>query len=397
MNKELIRKLKATFEELYGRTPEGAWFAPGRVNLIGEHTDYNGGHVLPCAIPCGTYGMACRRNDRKLRLYSLNFIEDGVIELPLDELAPGRTGLWTAYPEGTVWAMAQRFGNLPGCGADLMFAGDVPAGSGLSSSASIEVLTGLMIKDLCGAEDLSGIDLAKVGQDGENRYNGVNCGIMDQFASAMGAEDHAIYLNTDSLDYDLVPLRLDETELVITNSRVKHSLASSAYNDRRRECQEALEDLRKDPGLKGRTCLCEISGDELAKACGNIRDRVLHMRALHVISEEERTAKAAEALRKGDLVSLGQLMNESHVSLRDLYQVSCPEIDFLTKLAWMHPGVLGSRITGGGFGGCTISLVEKDSVRGYMETAEKEYAKRYGLRPEFYLVHPGKGAGKIDV
>lgn len=397
MNTDLIEKIRETFREIFRREAEGIYFAPGRINLIGEHTDYNGGHVLPCAIPSGTYGAIALRNDRRLRLYSLNFSETGVCELSLDELAPGRTDQWTAYPEGTVWAMGRRMGELPGCGADIVFAGDVPAGSGLSSSASIEVLTGLMIKEAYGQADLSGAELARIAQYGENNYNGVKCGIMDQFASAMGKKDRAIYLDTDSLDYEMVPLELGEAKLVITNSRVKHSLVSSAYNDRRRECGEALREFRSLPALADVQDLCSISEEDFETYGECISDEVLRMRAEHVIREEARTGKAAETLKRGDTAAFGMLMNQSHESLRDKYQVSCPEIDLLTELAWEFPGTLGSRITGGGFGGCTISLVRDNGVDEFIERVGNGYREKFGRMPDFYVVQACEGARKLDV
>lgn len=397
MNENLLKTLIERFGTLYHRKHEALYFAPGRVNLIGEHTDYNGGHVLPCALPMGTYGAIARRNDRIIRMHSLNFAESGILEVSLDELTPGRTNQWTSYPEGTIWAMAQMTGFLPDCGADLMFAGDVPAGSGLSSSASIEVLTGLMIRDLMGSEALSGVKIAQIAQYGENHYNGMQCGIMDQFASAMGKKDHAVYLNTATLSYELEPLVLGDARIVITNSKVKHSLVSSAYNDRRRECSEALTELRSVPELAGAADLCSLREEDLERYGDRIEDPVVRMRAEHVIREEARTSKAVEALKRGDLAAFGQLMNESHVSLRDLYQVSCPEIDFLTETAWSLPGTIGSRITGGGFGGCTVSIVRADGLGEFIVTMESEYEKKFGRKPEFYVTYPDEGAGKLDV
>ena len=396
MNVELIEKLKSTFKEVYGRAHEGAYFAPGRVNLIGEHTDYNGGHVFPCALPVGTYGMIAPRQDRLLRFCSLNMSGSAVISVELDGLTPGRTEEWTSYPEGVFWAARKEGFDIP-FGADILFAGDIPAGSGLSSSASIEVLTGLMIKEIYGLEDLTHERIALIGQMGENFYCGMQCGIMDQFASAMGKEGHAIYLNTTTMEYEYVPLELGQRELIITNSKVKHSLVSSSYNDRRNECAKALDEIRNIPALADAENLCSISEEDFKRYKSMIRDPVCRERAEHVIMEEARTRKAVEALRRNDLETFGRLMNESHASLRDQYQVSCPEIDCLTERSWEIPGVLGSRMTGGGFGGCTISIVAKESVVDFMDRIGCEYESRFHIRPEFYRARPWEGAVRLDV
>lgn len=396
MNIEIIDNLKRNFREVYGRDYEGAYFAPGRVNLIGEHTDYNGGHVFPCALPAGTYGMIAPRGDQQLRFYSLNLPESGVVSVELGDLSPGRTEAWTAYPEGVFWAAQKEGFEIP-FGADILFAGDLPGGSGLSSSASIEVLTGIMIQQTYGLEDLTMEKIARIGQMGENTYCGMQCGIMDQFASAMGKEGHAIYLDTDTMEYEYVPIDLKERELIITNSKVKHSLVSSAYNDRRRECAIALADIRKIPAFAEVKSLCSINEEAFEQCKEQIMDPVCRARAEHVVKEEARTEKAVSALRKNDIETFGKLMNESHISLRDRYQVSCPEIDFLTELAWQIPGVLGSRITGGGFGGCTISIVETESAEAFMGRIRGEYEKRFHIRPEFYRAWPWEGAKKLDV
>lgn len=396
MNFEITEKLKSKFKEVYGREHQGAYFAPGRVNLIGEHTDYNGGHVFPCALPAGTYGMIAPREDRLLRFFSLNMPESGITSVELDELAPGRTDGWTSYPEGVFWAAKKEGFDIP-FGADILFAGDIPAGSGLSSSASIEVLTGLMIKETYGLEELTLERIALISQRGENVYCGMQCGIMDQFASAMGKEGHAIYLDTATMEYELVPLELGEREIIITNSKVKHLLVSSAYNDRRRECAKALEDIRKVPALADTENLCSIGEENFERYQAAISDPVCRDRAEHAVREEARTGSAVAALRGNDIETFGRLMNESHISLRDRYQVSCPEIDFLTELAWEIPGVLGSRMTGGGFGGCTISIVAKESVDGFISRISREYEKAFDIKPEFYRARPQGGARKLDV
>ena len=394
MNTVLVEKLQNRFHELYGKKDDKVFFAPGRVNLIGEHTDYNGGHVFPCALSVGTYGMISPRADGRIRMYSLNLSDAGVTDISLQELCPGRTSSWTQYPEGVFWSLMEK-GNQFAHGADLMFAGDVPAGSGLSSSASIEVLTGLMIRSLYELSELSGIDLALVGQNAENVYCGMQCGIMDQFASAMGKAEHAIYLNTETLDYSLVPLHMGAYELLITNSKVKHSLVSSAYNDRRRECAEALTSLQEEPELSHLKHLCELTSEQFDQYQNVIKDPVNRMRAKHAVNENERTVKAVTALQNDDLLAFGRLMNESHDSLRDDYAVSCEEIDFLVDATRRMPGVAGSRITGGGFGGCTVSVVKKDQTEKIIAEVGKQYLEKYGKEAAFYRVMPEDGAHVI--
>ena len=391
----MIDRMRNCFQERYGRPDGRVFFAPGRVNLIGEHTDYNGGHVFPCALSMGIYGMIAPRADRTLRLYSLDQPDKGIIEVSLQELVPGRTQRWTRYPEGVFWVMLQRGITLEH-GADLMFAGDVPAGSGLSSSAAMEVLTGLMIREQYALNGLSGTDIALIGQQAENEYCGMHCGIMDQFASAMGKKDHAVYLNTETLEYTLVPFSLAEYELIITNSNVKHSLVSSAYNDRRRECADALETLRNMPGLEKLESLCRLTPDRFEQVRNRIPDPVQRKRAEHAVYENDRTVRAVTALQENDLAAFGVLLNESHVSLRDDYEVSCEEMDFLAEQAWNIPGVLGSRMTGGGFGGCTVSIVSKAGVPDFMEMIGRNYQEAFGKEASFYRAVPEDGAHAIE-
>lgn len=374
------------FIELYGdREDIRTYFAPGRVNLIGEHTDYNGGHVFPCAISFGTYAAAAKRSDKKLRFYSVN-IKGGVTECSLDDFRPLEDKSWTAYPKGVMWAMAER-GMKMDCGLDVVIGGDIPAGAGLSSSASLEVLTGVMLRDLYGFE-LSNQDIALIGQYSENNYNGLKCGIMDQFASAMGKKDHAIFLDTSDLDFQYVPFVLKDEVLIISNTNKKHSLTNSAYNDRRRECAEALEELKKvtDTGS-----LCDLTPEEFVKHSGAISDPVCLRRAHHAVYENQRTLDGVRALEKGDLEEFGRLMNESHVSLRDDYEVSCEELDILAETAWKIPGVIGSRMTGGGFGGCTVSIVKKEYEDIFCRTVGETYLEKVGYDCTFYVVSPGSG------
>ena len=335
-------QLLQKFEEIYGGAGEArCFFAPGRVNLIGEHTDYNGGHVFPCALTIGTFGAVRKREDRRLRFYSMNFENNGVIESDLSELASGKKGDWSDYPKGVVWTFEKRGYPIP-CGFDFLIFGNIPSGSGLSSSASLEVLTGLMLKELYGFDQLSMVEIAQIGQYSENNYNGMNCGIMDQFASAMGKKDHAIFLDTASLQYEYAPVKLDQAKIVITNSKVKHSLVDSAYNERRSQCETALRDLQKVCEIK---TLGDLSREEFEQHASAIEDPVCRQRAKHAVYENQRAIDAVQELKSGNVEEFGRLMNASHVSLRDDYQVSCEEIDLLTELAWKIPGVLGSRIT----------------------------------------------------
>lgn len=379
------------FEELFGDVNGvNVYFAPGRVNMIGEHTDYNGGHVFPCALTIGTYAAVRKRADRKLNFYSMNFEESGIIETSLDELTPSDAAGWTNYPKGVMWAFAER-GMKMDCGLDIVLNGNIPNGSGLSSSASLEVLTGYYLKDLYGF-DVTNIDLAKIGQYSENNFNGMNCGIMDQFASAMGKKDHAIFLDTADLSYEYAPLVLDGAKIVVTNSNVKHSLVNSEYNVRRSECEKALEELQTVVKING---LGDLTEEQFEANKSAIKDEVRVKRAKHAVYENQRTIRAVEALKNNDLKLFGELMNASHVSLRDDYQVSCDEIDVLVEEAWKVDGVIGSRITGGGFGGCTVSIVKDEAVETFKQKVGEAYKERVGKTADFYVVEIGDGPSRL--
>lgn len=387
-----MNKTEEKFSELFGMEGDvRTYFAPGRVNLIGEHTDYNGGHVFPCALTIGTYATARKRTDRKLRFFSLNFENAGVIETSLDELNPDEKAGWTNYPKGVIWTFLGK-GYTVDCGMDIAIYGNIPNGSGLSSSASLEVLTGLIIKDLFGLSEVSMVDIALIGQYSENNFNGMNCGIMDQFASAMGKKDHAIFLDTATLKYEYANIVLPDAKIVITNSKVKHALVDSAYNDRRRESEEALKDLQTGIGIEG---LGDLTEEQFESMKSVIKDEINRKRAKHAVYENQRTIQAVEALKKNDIEKFGRLMNESHESLRDDYEVSCEEIDILVGEAWKIPGVIGSRITGGGFGGCTVSIVKNESVDQFKEQLKKVYLEKTSIECEFYVVDIGDGARKL--
>lgn len=386
------KKLFDMFAELFGNS-EGArfYFSPGRVNLIGEHTDYNGGHVFPCALTLGTYGAARKREDNKIHFYSMNLDSFGIVEASLDDLTNKKEYNWANYPLGVVWAFKEK-GHTITSGFDMVIWGNIPNGSGLSSSASLEVLTGVILTDLFEIKDLSMTDLALIGQYSENNFNGCNCGIMDQFAVAMGKKDHAIFLDTSDLSYEYAPCVLDGAKIVITNSKVKHSLVDSAYNDRRNECATALKALQSELDIQA---LGDLTPEEFEAHKSLIKDEIQLQRAKHAVYENQRTIDAVTALKAGDIERFGKLMNQSHISLRDDYDVSCEEIDILVDLAWKIPGVLGSRITGGGFGGCTVSIVKDESVDTFIETIGKTYLEKVGHEAEFYTVDIGDGASRL--
>lgn len=387
------KKLFDMFAELFGNS-EGArfYFSPGRVNLIGEHTDYNGGHVFPCALTLGTYGAARKREDNKIHFYSMNLDSFDVVEASLDDLTNKKEYNWANYPLGVVWAFKEK-GHTITSGFDMVIWGNIPNGSGLSSSASLEVLTGVILTDLFEIKDLSMTDLALIGQYSENNFNGCNCGIMDQFAVAMGKKDHAIFLDTSDLSYEYAPCVLDGAKIVITNSKVKHSLVDSAYNDRRNECAAALKALQSELDIQA---LGDLTPEEFEAHKSLIKDEIQLQRAKHAVYENQRTIDAVTALKAGDIESFGKLMNQSHISLRDDYDVSCEEIDILVDLAWKIPGVLGSRITGGGFGGCTVSIVKDESIDTFIDTIGKTYLEKVGHEAEFYTVDIGDGASRLD-
>lgn len=380
--------VKDIFSQVFGREPDVYAFAPGRVNLIGEHTDYNGGYALPCALNLGIEGAARLRDDRTIRLYSANFPDKGIAEIPL---LSNICGEWTDYPLSVIRTFAA-MGYVIDRGADFVFSGNLPDGSGLSSSAALEVLAGILLRELYGFS-VTSQELAVFGQFAENRFIGVNCGIMDQFASAMGKSGSAILLDSATLDYSYAPFPENDAALVIVNSGVKHSLASSAYNDRRRECESALADINK---VKKASSLCALSVDEFERYKDSIINPVCRKRAKHAVYENHRTKQAADALRNGDLTEFERLMRESHLSLKDDYEVSCAELDFLAEAAWSFDGVYGARMTGGGFGGCTVNLIKKDSLDSFVGTVSEKYREEFGKDAQIFAVEISGGARVIS-
>ena len=383
-------KVSKKFQEIYG---SGAilFASPGRINLIGEHTDYNGGHVFPCALTIGTYGAARKREDRKIRFYSENFSKMGVFETSLDDLVYHEEANWTNYPKGVVWAFKEKGYETP-TGFDMVMYGNIPNGSGLSSSASVELLMGVILVDLYGFEGLSMIDLALLGQYAENRFNGMNCGIMDQFAIAMGKENQAIFLDTGDLSYEYAPIEMKGAKIVIAASNKKRKLTDSKYNERRAECEEALADIQKQMDIKA---LGELTEEQFEQVQDAIQNPVCRKRAKHAVYENQRTIKAVAALKAGDLETFGKLMNASHVSLRDDYEVTGKELDTLVEAAWKQEGVIGSRMTGAGFGGCTVSIVKEEAIDGFIKNVGEIYEKEIGYATDFYVVEIGDGSRRI--
>lgn len=381
----------AKFKELFGDEGEiGVYFAPGRVNMIGEHTDYNGGHVFPCALTIGTYGVARKREDQKLRFYSMNFEQLGVIESSIVDLKPEKEADWTNYPKGMIWAFGEK-GMKAEQGMDLVLFGNIPNGSGLSSSASVEVLTGFILKDLFGFE-VTNQEIALIGQYSENKFNGVNCGIMDQFAIAMGKAGHAIFLDTATLQYEYAPIQLKDAKIVISCSNKKRGLGDSKYNERRGECESALAQIGEVIGINA---LGDLTEEQFEQYKDAIKDSVCQKRAKHAVYENQRTIKAVEALKNNNVTLFGELMNASHVSLRDDYEVTGIELDTLVEEAWKVEGVIGSRMTGAGFGGCTVSIVKESAVDEFIEKVGAAYQKKIGYGADFYVVEIGDGPVKL--
>ncbi len=386
--KDIVMK---KFAEVFGDA-EGAeaFFAPGRVNLIGEHTDYKGGHVFPCALTIGTYAVARKREDNKLRFYSMNFERLGIIESSLDNLEPDKEAGWTNYPKGVIWAFGEK-GYKINCGFDILLNGNIPNGSGLSSSASVEVVTGYILSEMLGL-GVSNQELALIGQFSENNFNGVNCGIMDQFAIAMGKKDNAIFLDTSDLSFEYAPIKLDGAKIVISCSNKKRGLGDSKYNERRTECEEALKAIQSGMGINS---LGDLDEEQFEQVKSVIKDEDQRKRAKHAVYENQRTIKAVSALKNNDIELFGKLMNESHVSLRDDYEVTGEELDTLVEEAWKVDGVIGSRMTGAGFGGCTVSIVKDEAVGTFIENVGKAYKDRIGYAADFYVVEIGSGPCRL--
>ena len=385
-----MKHLEQKFQEVFGTPAEKLFFAPGRVNLIGEHTDYNGGNVFPCAIDKGTYGLVSKRADRKFRMYSENFASLGIMEFTLDELTNDKKHDWANYPKGVI-KMFLEAGQKIDAGFDILFSGNIPNGAGLSSSASIEMLTAIVLKDLFQLT-IDPVEMAQLGKKTENLFIGVNSGIMDQFAVAMGKKDHAILLDCNTLKYDYVPVVLKDEVIVIANTNKRRGLADSKYNERRAECDEALAELQTKLPIKA---LGELSIEDFEANKDLIKSPIRQKRAKHAVYENQRTLKAQKELSAGNLAEFGKLMNQSHISLRDDYEVTGVELDTLAALAWEQPGVVGSRMTGAGFGGCTVSIVKKDKVDDFIKNVGEAYKNKIGYAADFYIASVSDGAKKL--
>ncbi|WVP33565.1 galactokinase [Bacillus licheniformis] len=371
------------------KTPR-TFFAPGRINLIGEHTDYNGGHVFPASISFGTYALGVKRDDQMIRFYSKNFPDEGIIECSLSDLAFDQSDGWANYPKG-MFLLTKAAGHQIVHGADILYYGNIPHGAGLSSSASIKLATGVLLKGLYDLQTDT-ISMVKLGQKVENEYIGVGSGIMDQFAIGMGKKDHAILLDCRTLDYTYAPFVLKEHDVIIINTNKQRTLAGSKYNERRAQCEEALGDLQQELSIAS---LGELTMEGFEAHQHLIRNEINQKRAKHAVYENARTLKALEKLREGDLAGFGKLMNESHLSLRDDYEVTGLELDAIVQAAWEQDGVLGARMTGAGFGGCAIAIVEKDRTDSFKERVNAVYRETVGYDAAFYTAAIGDGAKEI--
>ena len=390
MHKNIVSMLQDNFINVFNVKDQHLFFSPGRVNLIGEHTDYNGGHVFPCALSFGTYGIISKRNDRKVRLYSMNFEDLGIIEFDLDNMVYDKAHDWANYPKGVIKTF-ENHGHKTEHGFDILFYGNIPNGAGLSSSASLEVLMAVIINDLNNF-NLDMISMVKMCQEAENKFIGVNCGIMDQFAIGMGTEGCAILLDCNTLEYRYSKINMEGYKIVIGNTNKKRGLADSKYNERRSECETALAQIQT---VKNINSLGELTEEEFEEVKNVITDPIVRKRAKHAVYENQRTLKAVKALENNNLLLFGKLMSESHISLRDDYEVTGKELDTLVSLAWEMPGVIGARMTGAGFGGCTVSIVKEENVQNFIDTITKKYTEIIGYAPDFYVATISDGARKL--
>ena len=388
---KILDEMQEVFREKFAAAQTHAYFSPGRVNLIGEHTDYNGGHVFPCAISLGTYALVAPRTDGISRLYSMNLPEQGVAQFPMHGAVKSDAYGWANYPIGVVRVMEDA-GHRAAHGFDIVLYGTLPNGAGLSSSASIEVLMAVILNDELNL-GIDMVELVKFSQKAENEFVGMNCGIMDQFAVGMGKKDCAILLDCNTLSYRYSKLALDGCSIVITNTNKTHSLVTSAYNERRAQCESALKALQKVKPIKA---LGELTNAEFDAIASAIPDPVERRRARHAVYENNRTLEAVKALEANDVKRFGELMNASHVSLRDDYEVTGPELDTLAELAWQQDGVLGSRMTGGGFAGCTVSIVRDAAIPAFEKNVGDAYTAKIGYAPSFYVANIADGARRLS-
>ncbi|MET3196471.1 galactokinase [Bacillus sp. OAE603] len=385
-----LTPLRNKFSEIFEVSGPRIFFAPGRINLIGEHTDYNGGYVFPCAITFGTYGLANKRNDDLIRLYSANFPDIGMIEFSLRELEFLNEHNWANYPKGMIKYLIEE-GNSINTGMDILFYGNIPNGAGLSSSASIELVTGVIV-DCLFELNLERLNLVKIGKKVENKFIGVNSGIMDQFAIGMAKKDCGVLLDCQTLAYEYAPIDLENHHLIIMNTNKRRELVSSKYNERRSECQQALEDLQKIVKIES---LCQLKEEEFEALKHHIQNDIVRKRAKHAVYENHRTIQALKELKSGHIKKFGELMNQSHQSLRDDYEVTGNELDTLVEFAWQQKGVIGARMTGAGFGGCAIAIVEKAESEKLIQKIGRHYKEKSGFEATFYIAGIGDGAKEI--
>ncbi|MDT2826893.1 MAG: galactokinase [Enterococcus viikkiensis] len=388
---EIKQALNTKFAEIFGPKTTTHYFSPGRINLIGEHTDYNGGHVFPASITYGTYGLAAPREDKKILVYSTNFDEIGVITFTLDDLTFDKKDNWANYVKGMVLKLKEA-GHTIDHGFELLVEGTIPNGAGLSSSASLELLVGVMLEDVF-ALNTDRLELVQTGKKVENEFIGVNSGIMDQFAIGFGEVDKAILLDTNTLKYEMVPVKLGDYAVVIMNTNKRRELADSKYNERRSECEEALARLQKKLDIQS---LGELDDATFEANTNLIGDDTLIRRARHAVTENQRTLIAKTELENGNLAAFGKLLNASHHSLRYDYEVTGIELDTLVDAAQKQDGVLGARMTGAGFGGCAIALVKEETIPAFKNNVYDDYLKVVGYAPDFYVAHIGSGTTKID-
>lgn len=386
----MLDRLKKEYGQLFEEMLTESYFSPGRVNLIGEHTDYNGGFVFPCALSFGTYAIVGKRNDKEMRMYSTNFKDKGIITFNIDKLENDPSHFWANYPKGVI-KIFENHGYKMTHGLNIVLGGEIPSNAGLSSSACIEVLMGTILNNIF-SFGIDGTSMAKMCQEAENKFIGVNCGIMDQFIIANGKKDCAILLDCNTLNYTYVPLTLEHYKIVISNTSKPRNLIESKYNERRSECEHALAQLQTKLKINALGNLSEKVFEENKYL---ITNPIEQKRAKHAVYENQRTLKAVEALKNKDLVLFGKLMNESHISLRDDYEVTGKELDTLVALAWKQEGVLGSRMTGAGFGGCTVSIVHEDKVNDFIKNVGHGYKEQIGYEAVFYIANVGNGAMKI--
>lgn len=384
-----LAELKELFNQSFGESENEikCFHSPGRVNLIGEHTDYNGGYVFPCALSFGIYAVARKRNDNKIKFKSTNF--DLEVENDLENIEYKKEDGWANYPKGVIKVFSDS--GLKLGGLEVIFSGNIPNGAGLSSSAALELAMSVVLNELFDL-NMDMLDMVKLSQKAENTFVGVNCGIMDQFAVGMGKKDKAMFLNCRTLEYTYAPIKLEGAKIVIANTNKKRGLADSKYNERRAECEEAVEDLKKVLNI---TCLSDVTVEEFEENKKYIENEIVRKRTEHVIYENDRTLKAVEYLKNGDIKAFGELMNKSHNSLRDLYEVTGKELDTLVEEARKIEGTIGSRMTGAGFGGCTVSIVEDNAVEKFIKEVGENYTEKTGLTADFYIAEIGEGAGAI--